>query len=189
MHRRLAALLGTPVITLIIVFGLSAPAGAVTVDQKLGVMSNFTQTSAASQNTWTSARNNRAAWAQYGFDWSTDFCSASPDQPLGFDFRMSCARHDWGYRNYKAMSRFPANKSRIDSAFYNDLLRKCATYNAVVRPSCNSLAWTYYQAVKAFGGLSLSQADYQHAADLKAQAEARAATNPARINEPQQPTN
>ncbi|MGW0204222.1 phospholipase A2, partial [Nonomuraea sp. NPDC003201] len=31
-----------------------------------------------------------------------------------FDFRMPCRRHDFGYRNYKDVSQFPANKSRID---------------------------------------------------------------------------
>ena len=53
-----------------------------------------------------------ATGPSYGFDWSTDYCSASPDQPLGFDFRLSCWRHDFGYRNYKAVGAFPANKSR-----------------------------------------------------------------------------
>ncbi|MDT5026603.1 MAG: hypothetical protein QOE61_3029 [Micromonosporaceae bacterium] len=69
------------------------------------------------------------------------------------------------------MGAFPANKSRIDDAFYFDLKAKCATYNAFVRPSCNSLAWTYYQAVKAFGSLAaVSQADLDHPAHLKANA-------------------
>jgi hypothetical protein len=40
-----------------------------------------------------------------------------------------------------------------------------------VRPSCKSLARTYYQAVKAFGSLAaVSQADLHHAANLKANA-------------------
>jgi len=175
MIRRLAALFTMPVIALLAVLSVAAPATAATTEQKLAVMANFTQTSAESYGSWYAARQNQAAWSGYRFDWSTDYCSTSPDQPLGFDFRLSCARHDWGYRNYKQMGRFPANKARLDNAFYADLTRKCATYNAFVRPACNSLAWTYYQAVVAFGNVAVSTADLDRAAELKRQGEARAA--------------
>ncbi|MET7421047.1 phospholipase [Dactylosporangium sp. NPDC005555] len=154
----------------------ASPAAAAGINEKLAVMSTWSQPTAGSYNTWNAARQNQAAWASYAFDWSTDYCSTSPDQPLGFDFRLSCQRHDFGYRNYKAVGQFPANKSRIDSAFYFDLKAKCATYNAVVRPACTSLAWTYYQAVSAFGSLaSVSAADLQRAADIKQRAEVAAA--------------
>lgn len=115
------------------------------------------------------------ALGQYAFDWSTDYCSSSPDNPLGFRFELSCHRHDFGYRNYKAMGQFPANKPRLDSAFYEDLKRVCATYNSVVRPACLSLAWTYYQAVSLFGSLAaVDPADIERAAAMKADAERRA---------------
>ena len=149
-----------------LVFGLAEPAAAVTIEQKLAVLSSWTQTSATSQNAFLAARANQGAWAAYGFDWSTDYCSSSPDNPLGFDFRLPCARHDFGYRNYKAVGQFPANKSRLDSAFYEDMKRKCATYAAVVRPACDALAWTYYQAVKAFGSVVVTRADLDRAAAL-----------------------
>src|SRR6185503_21085442 len=102
----------------------AAPAAAATADQKLAVMSSWSQPNASSSNAWNAARNNQGAWADYAFDWSTDFCSASPDQPLGFDFRLSCARHDFGYRNYKSVGLFAGNKAHVDSAFYEDLKRK-----------------------------------------------------------------
>jgi hypothetical protein len=73
------------------------------------------------------------------------------------------------------MGQFPANKSRIDSAFYNDLKRKCNTYNAVVRPACLGLAWTYYEAVSVFGALSVPQDALDKAAARKAAAEKAAA--------------
>lgn len=48
-------------------------------------------------------------------DWSSDNCSDSPDNPLGFPFTPGCQRHDFGYRNYKAQGRFTdAAKLRID---------------------------------------------------------------------------
>jgi hypothetical protein len=173
-HRRLAVL-AIPLASLLLTLGLASPAQAVTVDQKLAALSSFTQANATSYNAWNSARQNQGAWADSGFDWSTDYCSTSPDQPLGFDFRLPCWHHDFGYRNYKAVGQFSANKSRIDSYFYYDMKTKCATYNAFVRPACTSLAWTYYQAVVAFGNLVVRDADLQRAADLKERGELAAA--------------
>ena len=167
MKRRRLAVLVTPLVALLVLFGSASPAAAVTVQEKLAVMYDWSQPTSTSYNAWNSGRLNQSAWYAYGFDWSTDYCSSSPDQPLGFDFRLSCYRHDFGYRNYKAMGLFLENKSRIDNAFYYDLKAKCATYNVFVRPSCLSLAWTYYQAVVAFGALSVSQTDLDCLADFE----------------------
>ncbi|MEU4566598.1 phospholipase [Micromonospora sp. NPDC023956] len=177
MHRRLTTLLAASAFALLALLGVASPAAAVTRDQKLSVMYSWTQTSASSYNAWNSARLNQGAWSAYAFNWSTDYCSSSPDNPLGFTFNVSCYRHDFGYRNHKAMGVFTsANKARIDSAFYEDLKRVCATYNSTVRPACTSLAWTYYQAVRAFGSRSaVSQADLDRAAKMKADAERAAA--------------
>ncbi|MEU8335635.1 phospholipase [Micromonospora tulbaghiae] len=177
MSRRLATTLAAGALALLTMLGLASPAAAaVSTQQKLSVLTSWTQTSASSYNAWNSARQNRAPWTEYGFDWSTDYCSSSPDNPIGFNFKLSCYRHDFGYRNHKAMGVFSAGKSRLDSAFYADLKRVCATYNAVVRPACYSLAWTYYQAVSVFGSVAaVSQADLDRAARMKADAERRAA--------------
>ncbi|GAA1411118.1 phospholipase [Catellatospora coxensis] len=167
-----------PAAAMIAVLAIASPAAAVTPAEKLSVMSSWSQTSVSSYNAWNSARQNQGAWAAYAFDWSTDYCSSSPDNPLGFDFKLSCHRHDFNYRNYKAMGQFSANKARIDSAFYEDLKRKCATYNVVVRPACTSLAWTYYQAVKQFGSVgAVSQTDIAKAQKLKDDALRRVAEN------------
>ena len=150
---------------LVLVLALASPAAAVTAAEKARVLLSWTQTPVGSYNAWYAAALDRASWAAYGFDWSTDYCSQSPDQPLGFDFRLSCQRHDFGYRNYKAAAAFPANKSRVDDAFYADLRRRCAMYSVLVRPSCDSLAWTYYNAVHVFGNLQpVSQATLDRAA-------------------------
>lgn len=150
MHRRLAAGLAASTLALITVVGTATAADAVPAD-KSQVLSNWTQTSASSYNTWNAARANQAAWAAYEFDWSTDYCSSSPDNPFGFPFATSCARHDFGYRNYKAAGTFSTNKSRLDSAFYEDLKRVCLNYSGATKTSCDGTAWTYYQAVKVFG--------------------------------------
>jgi hypothetical protein len=167
---------------LVLVLTLAAliPAGAAyaaadKATTKPTVLADWTQPTAASTASWNAARLDRAPWASYAFDWSTDYCSASPDKPLGFDFTLSCWHHDFGYRNYKAIGAFPANKDRVDSMFYADLKRKCATYNAVVRPSCYSLAWTYYEAVHNFGSLAaVKQSDLDRAKAMMTSSAARA---------------
>lgn len=150
MHRRLGTALATSAITLVTVVATATAADAAPAD-KPQVLSSWTQTSATSYNAWASARSNQSAWSAYGFDWSTDYCSSSPDNPFGFPFSLSCARHDFGYRNYKAAGTFSANKDRLDSAFYEDLKRVCNNYGGATKTACTSTAWTYYQAVRAFG--------------------------------------
>jgi hypothetical protein len=148
-----------------------AAAAAAPLDRKLAVISAWTQIQASSYESWNAARLNQGAWARYQFDWVTDYCSASPDQPLGFDFRAACSRHDFGYRNYAALRRFDANKARLDEVFYADMRRACAWYNRFIRPSCYAVAWVYYQAVRAFGSVAIQLADLEPAEELKAEGE------------------
>ncbi|MDI6101384.1 phospholipase [Actinoplanes sp. NEAU-A12] len=164
---RPARALATTALTVAVVLGAATPAYAVSASEKLAVISSFTQSTAASYHRWNAARQNRPAWSAYGFDWNTDLCSASPDRPLGFDFRLPCHRHDFGYRNYKAVNAFATGKALVDSAFYADLRRECATSAPAARPACHSLAWTYYQAVSLFGSsAAVDGADVDDAAAL-----------------------
>jgi hypothetical protein len=168
---------GVPVLALVVAIGVALPASAAAAAQKLSVLSQWSQPTSASTSTWNAGRLDRAPWSSFAFDWSTDYCSASPDQPLGFDFRLPCWRHDFGYRNHKAVDAFPDNKSRIDSSFYFDLKATCATHDVVVRPACDSLAWVYYEAVAKFGSRSaVDQAAIDRAAIMKADAETAAAS-------------
>ncbi|MEU9300264.1 phospholipase [Streptomyces sp. NPDC048269] len=132
------------------VLAVAAPASAAPAD-KPQVLSSWTQTSAASYEAWAAARANQGGWSAYGFDWSTDYCTSSPDNPFGFPFRMACARHDFGYRNHRAAGLFPAAKPRLDDAFHADLKRVCAHYSGTRKASCDGAAWTYYQGAKVFG--------------------------------------
>src|SRR5262245_34885115 len=131
--RRLISLPIAVLVGVLAVLLAGSPAFAVTTTEKLAVLYKWTQPNSTSFNAWNSARLNQSAWAAYHSDWSTDYCSDSPDQPLGFDFRIPCWHHDFGYRNYKAMGQFSANKSRVDDMFYFDLKTKCATYSIWVR--------------------------------------------------------
>jgi hypothetical protein len=142
-------------VVLLTVLALLVPAGvAHAAASKAEMLSRWTQPTASSTADWNAARLDRSPWSGYGFDWSTDYCSSSPDNPLGFTFANACWHHDFGYRNYKAIGQFGGNKARVDQTFYADLKRRCGTYSSVVRPACLSLAWTYYQAVSIFGSVA-----------------------------------
>ncbi|SNY05409.1 phospholipase [Paractinoplanes atraurantiacus] len=148
MTRRIVVVLALVVAVLI----PSLPASA-TVD-RLSVLDSWTQPTAASTAAWNSARLDKEKWAAYGFDWTTDYCSASPERPLGFDFTNACVHHDFGYRNYKDEGLFDQNKARIDDTFHADMRRVCAEYRSVARSACYSVAWIYYQAVHVFGSVA-----------------------------------
>ncbi|MFG2879216.1 phospholipase [Streptomyces sp. NPDC048337] len=150
--RRLAPALASAAAAAVLALAPSAATAAPAVPgDKPQVLSRWTQTDAASYRAWADARDHRDTWAAYGFDWSTDYCTSSPDNPFGFPFRTACARHDFGYRNHRAAGLFAVAKSRLDEAFHADLRRVCAQYSGGRKASCDSTAWTYYQAARLFG--------------------------------------
>ncbi|KAL8778702.1 MAG: hypothetical protein Q9213_007289 [Squamulea squamosa] len=86
------------------------------------------------------------------FDWSDDGCSCSPDKPEGFNFLPACYRHDFGYRNNKALGRFDAAmKERVDDNLHRDLYDICNKYAgwlAFEGVKCRRIADLYVVAVK-----------------------------------------
>ena len=95
-------------------------------------------------------------------DWSSDGCTDSPDNPLGFDFLASCQRHDFGYRNYKAQGRFDdAGKARIDSNFKSDMFDQCMT-EGDLQTVCDGVAELYYEAVVEFGSKLKEREETRH---------------------------
>lgn len=96
-------------------------------------------------------------------DWTSDGCSYSPDEPLGFDFLPSCQRHDFGYRNCKAQSRFTdANKAKIDSNLKSDLYNQCAKEDdQAAEGVCKGVADVYYDAVWDFGAKRAVEAELE----------------------------
>ncbi|MFD3542060.1 phospholipase [Streptomyces sp. NPDC058662] len=130
-----------------VLLALAPPAWSVPAD-KPQILSSWTQPPATSYTAWIAARGNQDAWSAYGFDWSTDYCTSSPDNPFGFPFQLSCARHDFGYRNHRAAGSFAARKAQLDEAFHADLRRVCARYTGARKTSCDGTAWIYYRAVR-----------------------------------------
>lgn len=87
-----------------------------------------------------------------GFNYSTDGCSWSPDTGPAFDFRYSCWRHDFGYRNYKKFKIFTKkNKKVIDDKFLSDTKAHCSKRALPLKPLCYRNAYIYYGFVRKFG--------------------------------------
>ncbi|MFJ5777800.1 phospholipase A2 [Streptomyces sp. NPDC093094] len=143
---------------------------AVSKAQRLSKLKTLTKNSAASQNSWFTAlgqyRNHKPAITKYRFDWSTDYCSGSPNSlPGGYDLKFPCYRHDFGYRNYKKIAGHAAfrrdHKLRIDKALLGDLNRVCGkrfwadpytpAQRKKLKKACYRSAKKYYNAVRALG--------------------------------------
>jgi len=95
------------------------------------------QPNAGSYLTWGVGFADHSAFAIYSFDWSTDYCSFPPDSnygPPGLDCHIPCARHDFGYRNFRVEGVFSQYEGMVDGTFYWDM------------------AYVYWAAVSVFGG-------------------------------------
>ncbi len=87
------------------------------------------------------------------FDWSSDGCSKSPDQPMGFDFTAACWRHDFGYRNFLHGLGLDPSRDRkvsIDNQLAADLETICRRYTWW-RKLCGNVAHVYVWAVRVAG--------------------------------------
>ena len=86
--------------------------------------------------------------------WESDGCSAPVIGSGPFDFSLACYRHDFGWRNLKAINddKVPVwtvdNKDRVDAGFLWDMRTRCASLSPVVRIGCDTTARVYYTAVR-----------------------------------------
>ena len=113
-----------------------------------------------------------------GFDWSSDLCSAPMIGSTGrsYDFRNSCRRHDFAYRNFKKANRDESCSSstsantcltprsfsgqwwnsairhRIDRQFLSDMTNQCSIRSMSERLPCLAWAQVFYRSVRIAGG-------------------------------------
>ena len=86
--------------------------------------------------------------------WESDGCSAPVLGRGPFDFTLACSRHDFGWRNLKALDGSGApvwhigNKDRVDAGFLWDMRTRCAAFSGVSRLGCDTTARVYYTAVR-----------------------------------------
>ncbi|BBH64901.1 hypothetical protein ACTI_15860 [Actinoplanes sp. OR16] len=128
-----------------------ATTSVVPADQRDALLLSWTQPTAASTAAWAEARKDRAKWADYRFDWTSDACSHAPEKPFGFRFGPACRHHDFGYRNYRAAGTLGKHRKRLDETFRADLRRECDRHRLIAQPACNALAFTYFETVRLTG--------------------------------------
>ncbi len=71
---------------------------------------------------------------------------------------MSCRRHDFGYRNFKLLSKITGIpfwnadlRLKVDNQFYNDMITTCEPRGISQRLNCKAWARTFYQLVRTLG--------------------------------------
>ena len=86
--------------------------------------------------------------------WESDGCSAPVLGSGPFDFSLACNRHDFGWRNLKAVDDpgtpvwHVANKDRVDAGFLYDMRVRCSAMPVFWRIGCDTTARVYYTAIR-----------------------------------------
>ena len=104
----------------------------------------------------TFARQRFSLRRQYpNLDWSHDGCSAPivGSEGRSFNFRTACDRHDFGYRNFKALGLFDTStRTLIDEQLHRDMNRACDSQRRTFKVRCIAWSEIFYTMVRAAGG-------------------------------------
>jgi hypothetical protein len=88
-------------------------------------------------------------------DWTTDGCSAPivGSEGRSFNFRTACDRHDFGYRNFKALGLFDTStRTLIDEQLHRDMNTSCDSQRRTLKVRCIAWSEIFYTMVRAAGG-------------------------------------
>ena len=88
-------------------------------------------------------------------DWSNDGCSAPivGSEGRSFNFRTACDRHDFGYRNFKAIGLFDTStRTLIDEQLHRDMNKACDSQRRTFKVRCIAWSEIFYTMVRAAGG-------------------------------------
>ena len=88
-------------------------------------------------------------------DWTTDGCSAPivGSEGRSFNFRTACDRHDFGYRNFKALGLFATStRTLIDEQLHRDMNTSCDSERRTLKVRCIAWSEIFYTMVRAAGG-------------------------------------
>jgi hypothetical protein len=70
-----------------------------------------------------------------------------------FNFRTACDRHDFGYRNFKALGLFDTStRTLIDEQLHRDMNRACDSQRRTLKVRCVAWSEIFYTMVRAAGG-------------------------------------
>lgn len=163
MRKLVAVVLGALLATSLLTLVVSGPAEAYTRTQlkTRAEKLNFS----VSLGTFMKVYRNTKSGIDTKFDWANyDGCSVDQvPQPvkatlLGWrdNFRKSCLRHDFGYRNFGnglALGSNATYKAKIDSRFRADMRNQCVAQFSITgdRADCYIAAEEFYAGVTRFG--------------------------------------
>ncbi|ARF83348.1 phospholipase A2 [Kitasatospora aureofaciens] len=145
----------------------AAPAQPASPEERKAHLRELTQPGPAATEAWNQERAAHLAGKpdRYQFNWDTNYCNfPAIDKSPVFDFATACARHDFGYHNFKDLLNLDdlaANregqeaKHRVDVVFKDDMDNSCDT--SIDRLSCRDSASAYFLAVEHFGSTSQIQ--------------------------------
>jgi hypothetical protein len=88
-------------------------------------------------------------------NWTSDGCSAPivGSEGRSFNFRAACDRHDFGYRNFKALGLFDTTtRILIDEQLHRDMNRACDSQRRTFKVRCIAWSEIFYTMVRAAGG-------------------------------------
>ena len=88
-------------------------------------------------------------------DWTTDGCSAPivGSEGRSFNFRTACDRHDFGYRNFKALGLFDTStRTLFDEQLHRDMNTSCDSQRRTLKVRCIAWSEIFYTMVRAAGG-------------------------------------
>ncbi|MFD8025756.1 phospholipase A2 [Streptomyces lavendulae] len=124
--------------------GLHDAGPVLSAEQKVKRMNELTEPGDVATRAWLLAQssNGKGEPDPYGFRWDNNGCNVIGDSlhNVGFEYKSACARHDFGYRNYRdALGEegfrngvpgvtgggTDSPKNRVDQVFRQDLLRSC----------------------------------------------------------------
>ena len=104
----------------------------------------------------TFKRQRFALRRQYpALDWSNDGCSAPivGSEGRSFNFRTACNRHDFGYRNFKALGLFDTStRTLVDEQLHRDMNTYCSSQRRSFKVRCIAWSEIFYTMVRAAGG-------------------------------------
>jgi hypothetical protein len=88
-------------------------------------------------------------------NWTSDGCSAPiiGSEGRSFNFRAACDRHDFGYRNFKALEIFDTSTRKlIDEQLHRDMNTYCNSQRRTFKVRCIAWSEIFYTMVRAAGG-------------------------------------
>lgn len=102
-------------------------------------------------------------------NWNDDLCTKSPESGKNYNFKKSCQRHDFAYRNSKRLESWYGvdgwsyhNKAVADTGFRRDMTNHCYNRDSWEIEDCLAKRSVYYKTVATLGDFASTLGDYRY---------------------------